>query len=41
MARVDVNEDLIKKVKTKHPELERLTPTDLVDWALRLSLREA
>lgn len=31
---------LIQKVKKVHPELEGLTATGIIDWALRMTLLE-
>lgn len=35
-----VSSDLIKKVKEKYPEMERLKAADIVDLALRSLLKE-
>ena len=41
MARILVNDELVENVKLKHPELARLNATDVADWAMRKTLKEA
>jgi hypothetical protein len=41
MVRISVDENLIEDVKKAHPEISRLSPTDVADWALRKTLKEA
>ena len=40
MAKVVIDDDLVKEVLEKYPEMKRLSPTDLVDWAMRKTLRD-
>jgi uncharacterized protein (DUF433 family) len=41
VVRIEANEELIKQIKEKYPELSRMKPTDIMDWALRRTLEEA